>query len=209
MKSCRLFLILLFAITLLHAAAANAAGVDMDEPRRALAREGDIRIDAQLNHETVSPGSPIAVTYQIQNFSTEPVAVAERVTDASYDEETRTITLSIGSEIPGENLPKLTLIKPGEKKVFRAAATPAMHIRSTSAAFNNAPRYVQVKVSILRNLTPFSALMEKTAPQRMSDELFDEWLASNDTIYLNVLPVHFQPRRNTVSAAERSARGGF
>ncbi|HEY0140258.1 MAG TPA: hypothetical protein VGF48_05130 [Thermoanaerobaculia bacterium] len=209
MKSSRLFLFLLSVITLIYAMAANAAGIDMDEPRRALGREGNVRIDAQLSQDTVSPGSPIGVTYQIQNLSSQPVAVAERVTDASYDEETRTITLSIGSEIPGENAPRLTLIQPGEKKVFRTAATAAMNVRSSNTAFSNAPRYVQVKVSILRDLAPFAQLIEKQArPQRMSDELFDQWLASNDTIYLNALPVRYQPRSSMVSAAERSARGG-
>lgn len=210
MKSSRLFLFLLSAMTIIYAAAASAAGIDMDEPRRALGREDDIRIDAQLSLDTVTPGSPIGVTYQIQNLSAHAVAVAERVTDASYDEETRTITLSIGSEVPGENVPRLTLIRPGEKKVFRAAATPALNIRASNTPFSNGPRFVQVKVSILRDLTPFAALIEKqAAPQAMSDELFDQWLASNDTIYLNALPVHYQPRRSTVSAAERSARGGF
>lgn len=211
MKSCRLFLLLLTAITLIYAVAANAAGVDMDEPRRALGREGDVRIDAQLNQDTVSPGAPIGVTWQIENFSSEPVAVAERVADASYDLETRTITVAIGSEIPGETLPRLTLIKPGEKKVFRSAATPAMNVRATNSPFDNVPRFVQVKVSILRNVAPFAELIQKqtAVQQRMSDEMFDQWLASNDTIYLNTLPVYFQQRRNAVSAAERSARGGF
>src|SRR6185436_2441155 len=59
-------LLALTASTLLTAAAANAAGIDMNDPRRALGRENDVRIDAQLLQETVSPGTAIAVTYQIQ-----------------------------------------------------------------------------------------------------------------------------------------------
>lgn len=211
MKSCRLFLFLLFAITLLHVAAANAAGVDMDNPNRALGREDDIRIDAQLLTETVSPGAPIGVVYQIENLTSHPVAVAEKVATADYDEDSRTITLSIGSEIPtGENVPRLTLVAPGEKKVFRTAATAAMNIRAAGSAFSNIPRYVQVKVSILRDVASFANViaLQARGPQRLSDELFDQWMESNDTIYLNTLPVRYAPGMNLVSAADRAPRGG-
>ncbi|MGZ5432189.1 MAG: hypothetical protein ACXWH7_04625 [Thermoanaerobaculia bacterium] len=61
MKSSRPFLALIASIPLIHAAAATAAGIDMDDPRRALGREGDVRVDAQLVRDTVSPGAPIGV----------------------------------------------------------------------------------------------------------------------------------------------------
>src|SRR6185436_9459580 len=107
----------LAASTLLTTAAANASGIDMNDPRRALGRENDVRIDAQLVQDTVTPGTAIAVTYQIQNFSASPVAVADKLTDASYDEDARTITIGIGSEVPGDgSLPHLVIVAPGEKK---------------------------------------------------------------------------------------------
>ena len=54
-----------FAATFgIYAAAANAASIDMNDPRRALGREGDVRIDAQLVSETVAHGAPIMVTWQ-------------------------------------------------------------------------------------------------------------------------------------------------
>jgi hypothetical protein len=184
----------------------------MDSPNRALGREDDVRIDAQLLTETVSPGSPIGVLYQIENLTNHPVAVAEKVADASYDEETRTITVAIGSEIPtGEHAPKLTVVAPGEKKIFRAAATAALNVRGSGSVFNNEPRYVQLKVSILRDIDPFAAIIQQQArgPQRLSDDLFDRWMESNDTIYLNTLPVRYAPSRGLVSAADRAARGSF
>jgi hypothetical protein len=213
MKSTRLFVFLLTAITLLHVAAANAAGIDMEDPRRALGRENDVRVDAQVLNETVSPGMPIAVTCQIQNFTATPVAIAERIADASYDEESRTITFAIGSEIPtGDSVPRLVLIGPGEKKVFRVSATPVMNVRANSVTrFGNAPRFIQVKVNILRELGSFNDLIARQAagPQPMSNELFDRWLESNDTIYLNSLPVHFAPRTNAGAAERRGMAGGF
>ena len=100
MKPSKLFYSLLAAIVLLHAAAAIADTIDMDDPRRTVGREGDVRIDAQLVQDTVSPGTPIGVAWQIQNFSKSPVAVADKVADATYEHDTRTITMTKVSDLP-------------------------------------------------------------------------------------------------------------
>jgi hypothetical protein len=183
----------------------------MNDPRRALGREGDVRIDAQLIHETVSPGTPIAVTYQIHNLSPVPVAIAYRVTDASYDDESRTITLVIGSEVPPDgNMPQMVLIAPGEKRVLQAAATPVMSA-AVRAARGGLPRFVQVKVAILRDVQPFLPLIEKQdrkVRQRLTDQQFEQWFVSNDTIYLNSLPVQYVPPVDT-DGNRREARAGL
>jgi hypothetical protein len=210
MKSSKLFLTLLATITLLHAAAAQAASIDMDNPRRALAREGDIRVDAQLIRDTVSPGTPISVTYQIQNFSKVSVAIATRVADATYDEDSRTVTLAIGSEVPPDGaMPQMVLIAPGEKKVFRTAATPPFSAAVMRSAFAATPRYVRVKVAIMRDVEPFRPLIEAQTrvPQRLTDEQFEKWFECNDTILLNALPVQFAPARPVGTNAE--TRGSF
>lgn len=205
MRSSRLFFALLTAIFLIHAAAATAgATIDMEDPRRVVGREDDVRIDAQLVQDTVSPGSPIGITYQIQNFTKSPVAVAHKVMDASYDMETRTITLAVGAEVPVDgNMPQIVVIAPGEKKVFRAGATPAYNVAAMRIG-GSLPGYVQVKVSILRDLAPFA----KTASgQTLTDAQFDSWFEANDTIFLNTVPVRFSPRRNVFDAgADKSAR---
>lgn len=201
---------------LLYATAAGAAdSIDMNDPRRALGREDDVRIDAQILQDTVSSGTPIAVTFQIQNLSALPVAVAPKTTDVSYDPETLTITVGIGSEIPKDgNLPQMTTIAPGEKKTFTAAVTPVIPTRAGATPYAAGPRYVQVKVSIQRDLAPFAAMIGKqskiTAPQQLTDEQFDRWLEGNDTIFLNTIPVHYQPRAKTgVDVENRSARALF
>jgi hypothetical protein len=203
-------LLTLFATILsVYAAAAQAAGVDMNDPHRALGREDDVRVDAQLVRDTVSPGTPIGVTYQIQNLSKEPVALAARAAHASYDEDSRTVTLALGSEVPPDGtMPEMTVIAPGEKKVFRTAATPAYPASAMRGTFAATPRYVQVKVAILRNLEPFRPLIDNKgrARQRLTDEQFEKWLESNDTIFLNTLPVHFTASR-PAGAAE--LRGSF
>lgn len=199
MRSSRLFFAILSAIFLIHAAAATAeAVIDMDDPRRVVGREDNVRIDAQLLHDTVSPGSPIGVTYQIQNLTDAPVAVATKVMSASYDMDSRTITLAVGAEVPVDgNMPQIVVIAPGEKKVFRAGATPTYNAAAMRAG-GSLPAYVQVKVSILRDVAPFA-----TTPsgRRLTDAQFDEWFGANDTIFLNTVPVSFSPRRNLYDAA--------
>jgi len=200
----------LFAITL--AAVANAAdGIDMDDPRRLIGRENDIRIDAQLVRDTVTPGTPIGVTYQIQNFTDAPIAIADRVASASYDADTLTIVVSIGSETPQEHMPRMITVGPGEKKLLRTSATPSLLPTPTRAAFVSAPRYVQVKVTILRDVAPFRALIanQTHGAQRFPDELFDAWFECNDTILLNSVPIQFAPRQKSIDAENRDMRGSF
>ena len=212
MNSKKVFLALT-ASTFISAAAANAAGIDMNDPRRALGREDDVRIDAQLVSDVVSPGTPIGITYQIQNLTNAAVAIADKVTDASYDEDSRTITVSIGSEVPADGaMPRMITIAPGEKKILRAAATPAFPATAVRTAFAVVPRYVQVRVTILRDLAPFLALIEKPSRRRLSDQLFNQFLENSDTIMLNTLPVSWSPRGALagVDAEQRStsrARG--
>lgn len=208
MKSSKLFYALLGTIVLLHAAAATADSIDMDDPRRTVGREDNVRIDAQLVQDTVSPGTPIGVAYQIENLSASPVAVADKVADASYDQDSRTITVSIGSEVPDDGkMPHVVTIAPGEKKVFRAGATPMLGGAAARTALA-APRFVQIKVSILRDLAPFA---EIDAAQTLSDELFDKWFEANDTIFLNSVPVRFSARRMSgfAGADQRAAGGGM
>jgi hypothetical protein len=207
----------LAASALLTAAAAHAAGIDMNDPRRALAREDNVRIDAQLMNETISPGSPIAVTYQIENFAQETIAVADKISDATYDEDSRTITLAVGAEVPKDGaLPHMVTVAPGERKVFRASATPVLGPTALRASFANAPRYVQVKVTILRDLGPFATLIQNQArtraAQRLSDAQFDSWMENSDSIFLNALPVAWSPREPLagVDASQHGrARGGY
>lgn len=196
-------------VSLLSSGVVRAGGIDMDDPRRALGREGDVRIDAQLAREIVSPGVPISVTYQVQNFSTLPVAIANKVSAASYDADSLTITISLGSEVPQQNLPHIEIIAPGEKKVFHASALPAFTAGIARSTNRSGPRYVQVRVSILRDLEPFRALIDRQTkgPQRISDELFDRWFESNDTIFLNTIPIQFRASSENHWSAEQRSTG--
>lgn len=207
MKSSLLFLIFAFQSAI---AAAAAPAVDIKDPRTALGREDDIRVDAQLLKDEISPGSIIGVTYQIQNLTTEAVAVAEKACSSSYDPDSQTVTVAIGSEIPdGGFLPKLTMIAAGESKTFTAGASLRVVSAAGRTRMIGIPRLVQIKVSVLRHLAPFAALLKAQAVRaRLSDQQFDAWLESSDTIVLNPVPVRFNPERAgiTAEAGSRASR---
>src|SRR5947199_8421974 len=84
----------------LIATAISAAHVDLKDPRRALGREGDIRVDASLTQANISASSPLSVTYQIQNSSLAAIPFADKVSDASWEVDFQTITWSLGAETP-------------------------------------------------------------------------------------------------------------
>lgn len=195
MRSFGLFLFVLFQALV----AGAAPTIDMNDPRRAIGREDDIRVDAQILQETVSPGSVIGVAYRIENLTSEPVAVAEKVCNSSYDADSGTVTLAIGSEVPESGLvPRLATILPGESRTFTTGA-PLHIVTGGASRGSNAPRLVQVKVSVLRHLAPFVSLM-KSVRARLTDQQFDAWLESNDTIVLNAVPVRFNPERSSIGA---------
>lgn len=195
------------------AASLAAASIDMNEAHRAVGRQDDVRVDAQLVTDVISPGTPIGVTYQIHNLTDSSVAVAEKVCAASFDVDSQTITLSVGSEIPldGE-MPPMAVIGPGEKKTFTAGATVG-RIGGAVRSARPIARYLQIKVSVLRDLVPFRALLERQkqqrqpAPMPLDDAQFEKWLEGNDTILLNTLPIRFEPRRGMrFDASERGPR---
>ena len=124
----------------LSLAACASSTVNMSEPRRVVGTESSVRVDAEIIDE-VRPGSPVAITYQITNQRGEAIAVADILPDTSWDDETSTVTVSIGSEVPGEiMLPRLIRIGPGETKSFSTAARVTRMIPSGSADPRAVPR---------------------------------------------------------------------
>jgi hypothetical protein len=203
----------IFTAVLLVTAAAQAAHVDMKEPRRALGREDDVRVDAQLLQDTISTASPISVTYEVQNLSSGWIAVADKVATTDFDADTRTITLAIGAEVPRDGvLPHLVMIAPGERKTFSAGATAQVAAPNGRSPFAIVPRYVQITVNFLRDINPFRELIARQAATpspviSLSDRQFDQWLQSNDSVVLNSLPVAWNSGgdRNTMPTADQEA----
>jgi hypothetical protein len=200
------------AVFLLVCSTARAAGVDFKDPRRALGREDDIKVDAQMLQETLSAGSPISVTYQIENLTNAPIAIADKVVDATFDADSQTITVTIGAEIPsGTAMPHLTMIAPGQTRAFRIGASAQVLIPNSKSPWAHVPRFVQITVNVLRDLTPFAKLIaqqtQSAAAPPLPNDLFDTWVASVSSVELNVLPVRWSNERKGQTA--EMARSAF
>jgi len=199
-------------ISLIGAAAANAARVDFKDPRRALGREGNVRIDAELAEDTVSANAPINVTYQIENLSNATVAVADKILDATFDLDSRTVTLSIGSEVPpGPNMPHLVTINAGEKRVLTGGTLLHLTMPAIRTPWTAVPRYVQIKVILLRDVAPFARLIEQqnrsAAPVPLPNDMFDHWVENSDSVFLNTIPVYWRPENRRGTAESESPAG--
>jgi hypothetical protein len=215
MSSSRQLVPIFAAAAFLVAVTAHAARIDMKDPRRALGREDDIRVDCELAQDTISRSSPISVTYRIQNLTNEPIAIADKVSSVTYDEDARTITLAIGTEIPNETMPHLVIIEPGAKKTLTSGGVFNVPIASSSAQSVHAPMYVQVRVNVLRDLTAFRDLIVKSEqavkPVALPDSLFDPWIDATDTIFCNTIPVHWTagaPKGEPPTAEQRMPTAG-
>ncbi|MEA2327643.1 MAG: hypothetical protein QOE68_2602 [Thermoanaerobaculia bacterium] len=200
------------AVFLLVSSTARAAGVDFKDPRRALGREDDIRVDAQMLQETLTPGSPISVTYQVENLTASPIAIADKIADATFDADSQTITVSIGAEIPaGTTMPHLVTIAAGQKRAFRIGASAQVLIPNARSPLARVPRFVQINVNVLRDLKPFAKLIaqqtESAAAPPLPNELFDSWVASVSSVELNVLPIRWSNEQHGPTA--EMARSGL
>lgn len=201
------------AVTLLTSAAAHAAHVDFKDPRRALGREDNVKVDAEMAQETLSPGSTICITYQVENLTPSPIAIADKVMAASFDPDSQTITMTIGAEIPeGEAMPHLTTIAPGQTRVFQAGATAQVVVANSHGPWAQVPRFVQIVVNVLRDLGPFANLIAMQAGSAVAphlpNDLFDKWADSVSTVELNTLPVRWTEQKSGPTAEASRAGGG-
>lgn len=216
MKSSSFGFLVLASLYILGTVSAQAARLDMKDPRRALAREDDVRIDAQVLQTELSASSPLSVTYQIHNLTSAPIAVADKTSAIDYDPDTGTIVFSIGAEVPdGKNMPHLVVIHSNETKVFSAGGTVRVATPRVRTPWSAVPRYVQIKVVILRDVSEFASLIDaqtKTNAQPpLPNELFDQWVEASDSVFLNPVPVHWNaapPRGMSAETPTFEAGGG-
>ncbi len=175
------------------ASVSTAAPVHLAQERRIIGTENGLRVEAYLNNDAFKDTS-FSVKYDIINDRATPVAVAELVPISSYDADLRTVTLEIGSEVPGQELlPRLLVIPPGSKMSFTAAAH--MNVIRHGEGVTLPPSSFRVKVNFLGDTKPFEQLIG--IPERavhdpeLANKLFPQWLERNEIVITNALPLRW------------------
>jgi hypothetical protein len=192
-----------------------STAVDMAEPRRIVGTENSVRVDAQVSADQVSPGSHIPITYEITNQRDTAIAVAELIPETTYDPESHMFTVSIGSEVPGnELLPRLVSIAPGEKKSFSTLAR-VIYVRTprpVDAQLGSESANFRLKLNFLSDTEPFRELIGikevAVTDPKLADALFPLWLERNEVVYTNAIPMRWSAKaREFPDASERRAPG--
>ena len=184
------------AVTLFSFACASSSGVvDMKEAKRFVGTEENVRIDAQMFGDKISPNQVVQIAYEITNQRQEPIAIADLVAESTYDPESRTVTVNFGTEVPGNELvPRLLMIPSGGHKSFTTGAKiPAVNIGT--GPLNPIPRYLQIRVSFIRDTKPFEKLLDISErsihdPQ-LASELFPKWVESTENVSTNAIPIYW------------------
>jgi hypothetical protein len=211
-------LIVLFAAacnsTTPPAPATKPGAIDMKEPRRMVGTENNVRVDAEIFGEDMIQGASIAIKYEITNQRATPILIADLIAQSNYDPDTRTVTIDIGSEIPGEVLlPRLISIPSGERRTFNTGAHISIPIPPNSP-WTPKPRALQLRVNFLGDPAPFAKLVDiperSVRDKKLADELFPKWVERNETVTTNALPMRWQgPRTGGIedSSPARRRRG--
>jgi hypothetical protein len=188
------------------AAAVDPEPQNLAQERSIIGSENGVRVEARVRGETFKEASNINVVYDVINDRSTPVAIADIAAISSYDPEIRTVTLEIGSEVPGQQLlPRLVVIPAGGRKSFSAAAHMGV-VHPTDAAFSRPPNALRVKVNFLGDTRPFEKLIEMQEkalhdPQ-LANELFPQWVERNEIVITNTLPMHWSAGRDGQPGAE-------
>jgi hypothetical protein len=206
-------LLLLLIVT---ACATTPPSVDMKEPRRVVGTENDVRIDAEVYGDTLSPNVNIPIKYDISNNRPNTILIADLLLNTTYDADTRTVTVDIGSEIPGQEfLPRLIAIPAGGKKSFSAAAHVSILQNPSATPFAPRPNALRLRVSFLGDPKPFAQLID--IPEKavrdpaLAAALFPKWVEQNETVITNALPMRWRgdtPVDDTLTPASRRRGSG-
>jgi hypothetical protein len=169
--------------------------VDMKEARRVVGTENGVRVDAEVFGDKLTPNMSLAVKYDITNQRANQILVADILPQANYDPETHTVTVNIGTEIPGEQfLPRLIPIQSGEKKSF----STGVHLVITANPVNPwqaRPNALRLKINFLGDARSFEKLI--SIPERavhdpqLAEQLFPKWLERNESVTTNTLPMRW------------------
>jgi hypothetical protein len=183
-----------FSLVVVSGCATSQKTVDMQDARRVVGTENEVRVDAEVYGDRLNTSTTLPIKYDITNQRSQPILVADIVPDASYDDETQMVTISIGSEVPGNVIvPRLIQIGPGEKKSFNTAAHIAIRAVSVNSPWVRHPNAVRIRVNFLDDTAPFQQLIaiKETGiiSKQLANALFSKWIEDNETVTTNALPM--------------------
>jgi hypothetical protein len=186
----------LLFVGVLVAGCSSSKPVNMQEARRVLGTESDVRVDAEVFGDRLSAKATIALKYDITNDRPMTIAVADIIPVTSYDPDTQTVTINIGSEVPGERfLPRLIAIAPGEKKSFATTAHVNLIMPASMSPLTRLPNSLRLKVNFLGETKPFEQLLgisEKAVHDpKLANDLFPSWIERNESVVTNALPMRW------------------
>jgi hypothetical protein len=195
---------------------ASTQPVDLKESRRVVGTENDVRIDAEVFGDRLAPTLSLPIKYDITNHREKTILIADLIPESQYDPESLTVTITIGTEIPGEQfLPRLIPISPGEKKSFQTLAKVVIMSAAGSNPWAPRPNAIRIRVNFLGDPKPFEKLVaipEKAVhdPQ-LAEVLFTKWVEGNETVTTNTLPMRWAGAAielGPTAPARRARRGG-
>ncbi len=203
-------------LTLLFASCASVSTnkpVDQTETRRVVGTENDVRVDVEITADELHRSMTLPLKYDITNGRQVTIAVADMLPETTYDADSGTVTIGIGSEVPGNMfLPRLIAIAPGEKKSFSTVAHVNLLV-PTETRTMRLPNAIQVKVNFLGDTKLFEMLIGMTQKglydPKLADELFPKWVERNETVFTNTLPMRWgaAPPDMQEPASQRGRRG--
>ncbi|MHB0970688.1 MAG: hypothetical protein ACYC7A_17090 [Thermoanaerobaculia bacterium] len=180
------------------------------EEQTVIGRENDVRLEARLLAQGIGPNARVAITYDIQNLRSKPIAVADLNASSEYEVASRTITIHIGAEVPGnEFVPRLLLINSGGTESYTTGTRVSLSA-AASAPNMPPPRYLRVKLHFLGDVTPFGMLIG--IPERsihdpeLADTLFTEWVEHRESIESSAVPIDWNPSTGFEGISDPSRR---
>ncbi len=206
----------LLSLLLIVVGCATTSPVDMKEARRVVGTENGVRVDAEVFGDRLTPNMSIALKYDITNQRGTSILVADILPEAHYDPDTQMVTISIGTEIPGEQfLPRLIPIQPGEKKSF-STGVHVVIVANPTTPWQPRPNALRLKINFLGETQGFADLI--AIPERavhnpqLAEALFPKWVEGNESVTTNTLPMRWalggvEDKASVPIAPRRRGRG--
>ncbi len=189
-SSCSQFVVAALIVVGTAACSSTRPGVDRDASRSVIGTRSDVRVTAEILTDRISSSTVIPITCEIENDRAAAIAIADRSPVTTYDRDSRTVTINLGSEVPGNDVvPRLVKIVSGEKKVFEWGAKVGVRVSRLDY-----PRYVRIRLNFLEDTAPFETLIGLKSPRstmNLPADLLTRWIESNAAVETNAVPLYW------------------